>query len=245
VSRRTAVSQLAGGVLREVKRTPAVLRDASRLRPAEAWDWVVEHLPPGVMDELKFSVRRLVTVRRPRDLVAVLEAEVGRLSGVVVPLLAQHPLPVRGRRSAGLLAATTAGAAAVLVQLDELAVLFTDGAATPTVAAAGASLLVAFVVELWIAVSLRVHHIEAAGRQVDVEVLTSEISSAILDLDMSAVKQLSGRVAKAIGKRVARRWAGALAPGVGIVIDGVAARRTVAAIATMPVEAHPLPNGDL
>jgi hypothetical protein len=92
---------------------------------------------------------------------------------------------------------------------------------------------------VWIAVSLRVHRIEAAGRDVDMSVLASEVNSAILDLDMTAVKELSGRVATAVGKRVARRWAGALAPGVGIVIDGVAARRTVAAISKLPLDDHP------
>jgi hypothetical protein len=191
------------------------------------------------VDELKVSARRLAAIRKLRDLVAVLEAEVGRLSGVVVPLLAHHPLPVRSRRAAELLAATTAAAAAALVELDEIALLFTEGVAAPTAPAAGASLLVAFVIEVWIAVSLRVHQLEAAGRQVDMEVLTSEVNSAILDLDMTAVKDLSNRVAAAVGKRVARRWAGALAPGVGIVIDGVAARGTVAAIAKMPIDAHP------
>jgi hypothetical protein len=201
---------------------------------------LVERMPPGVMDELKTSARRLASVRSPRGLLTVLEGEVGRLSGVIVPLLAAHPLPVRNRRVAELSAAAAAGAAAALVELDELAVLFTSGAATPSVPAAGTSLLVAFVLEVWIAVSLRVHQLEAAGRAVDMEVLSTEVSSAVLGLDMRAVKELTGRVATAVGKRVARRWAGALAPGVGDVIDGVAARKTVAAIASLPVDTHPV-----
>jgi hypothetical protein len=209
------------------------------LRPADLWRQLVGRLPPEVLDELKTSARRLTKVRKPRDLLSVLETEVGRLSRVVVPTLARRPLPIRGRRSAELLAATAAAAAAAFVELDELAVLFTEGVAAPTVPAAGASLLVAFVIEVWLAVSLRVHQIEAAGRQVDMDLLASEVNSAILDLDMTGVKQLSTRVAAAVGKRVARRWAGALAPGVGMVIDGVAARRTVAAISRLPVDAHP------
>jgi hypothetical protein len=202
-------------------------------------------MPPEVIEELKVSGRRLTTVRRPRDLIAVLEAEVARLSGVVVPVLARHPLPVRRRRSAEMLAATTAAGAAALVELDELAVLFTEGAATPTVPAAGASLLVAFVIEVWIAVSLRVHQIETSGRRVDMGALVSEVNSALLGVDMSAAKDTYGHVATAVGKRVARRWAGALAPGVGIVIDGVAARRTIAAIAVMSLDAHATENAAL
>jgi hypothetical protein len=242
VSRIGAVSELGAGVVREIKRTPELLKRSSKVRPSEIWGWLIEHMPPGVVDELKVSIRRLVGVRGPRDLLSVMEAEVGRLSGVVVPLLARHPLPVRGRARAELLAVTAAATAAALVQLDELAVLFTEGAATPSVAAAGAALLVGFVVELWIAVSLRVHQVEAAGREVDMDVLATEVRSAVLDVDVTKVKELSGRVAAAIGKRVARRWRNVLAPGVGIVIDGVAARRTVGAISTMAVEAHPLPK---
>jgi hypothetical protein len=200
---------------------------------------LVERMPPGVLDELKTSARRLASVRSPRALLTVLEGEVGRLSGVVVPLLARHPLPIRGRRVAELSAASAAAAAAVIVELDELAVLFTEGVAAPTVPAAGASLLVAFVVEVWIAVSLRVHEIESAGREVDMELLSTEVSSSVLGIDMTEARDLSGRIATAVGKRVARRWTGALAPGIGVVIDGVAARKTIAAIAVLPVDAHP------
>jgi hypothetical protein len=210
------------------------------LRHTDRWRKLVGRLPPEVLDELKVSARRLTSVRKPRDLLNVLETEVGRLSHVVVPTLARHPLPVRGRRRAELLAATAAAVAAAFVELDEIAVLFTEGVAAPTVPAAGAGLLVAFVIEVWVAVSLRVHEIESAGRSVDMDVLTAEVSSAILDIDMTGVKQLSTRVAAAVGKRVARRWVGALAPGVGIVIDGMAARRTIGAIAQMPAAAHPL-----
>ncbi|MEY2449648.1 MAG: hypothetical protein QOH79_3124 [Acidimicrobiaceae bacterium] len=217
----------------------AMVRLPEALRPVDRWRQLIARVPPEVLDEVKTSARRLTSVRKPRDLLSVLETEVGRLSRVVVPTFAHHPLPLRGRRRAEMLAATAAAAAAAFVELDELAVLFTEGVAAPTVPAAGASLLVAFVVEVWIAVSLRVHQIEAAGREVDMNVLASEVNSAILDLDMTGVKQLSTRVAGAVGKRVARRWAGALAPGVGMVIDGVAARRTVAAISRMPVDAHP------
>lgn len=219
---------------------PRVVRRSGGAAASRLWQSVAVGLPAEVVAELKVSIRRLIGVRRLRDLPSVLEAEVGRLSRVVVPALARHPLPIRRRRTAVLLAATIAAAAAALVELDELAVLFTDGVAAPTVPAAGASLLVAFVAELWIAVSLRVHQVGAAGRRLDMDLLASEVSSAVLDVDVSDVRELSGRVATAVGKRVVRRWAGALAPGVGIVIDGTAARRTIAVIAAMSFEGHPM-----
>lgn len=218
---------------------PRRVNESTRAAPAAVRS-LIPRLPSDVVDELKVSARRLTSVRRPRDLLTALEAEAGRLSQVVVPVLARHPLPVRSRRTAGLLAATAAGAAAGLVELDEIAVLFTEGAAVPTVPAAGMGLLVAFVAEVWIAVSLRVHQVADGGRELDLDVLTSEVSNAVLAVDTTDARAISGHIATAVGKRMARRWAGALAPGVGIVIDGVAARRTIAAIATAPLNRYPL-----
>jgi hypothetical protein len=204
---------------------------------------IARRLPPGIIDELKVSAKQLASVRGPRQLVTLLESEVGRLSGVIVPLLARYPLPVRHPRIAAASAAAAAAGAAAIVSLDELAVLFTDGAAAPTVPGAGVALLVAFVLEVWIAASLRVHQVERAGRQVDMDVLSSEVSSAVLGVDMVAVRALAGRVTGAVGKRLSRRWAGALVPGVGLVVDGTAAGKTVRAITDLPVDAHPLAVG--
>jgi hypothetical protein len=74
---------------------------------------------------------------------------------------------------------------------------------------------------------------------VDPEVLSAEVAASLLGIDMNAVKQLSKRGAKAVGQRMAKRWALGLAPVAGIVIDGAAARRTVAAIGRLPMEDHP------
>lgn len=169
-----------------------------------------------------------------------LEAEVGRLARAAVPVLAEHPLPIRRRRLGEALAAATGGLAAGVVELDELAVVVTDGVAAPTVPGAGVAFLVAFVLELWIAVSVRVHQIEAAGRTVDRDSLVSEVNTAVLDVDARDGQKLAGGIAKAIGKRLARRWIAGLAPGVGIVVDGEAARRTVGRIWQLPLASHPL-----
>jgi hypothetical protein len=196
-------------------------------------------IPEGVRDEVNESIRRFASIRTPKDLLTVVEEETGRLSEAVVPVLAQHPLPIRGQRQGEVVAAFAAAAGATIAELDELAVLFTDGVAAPTIPFAGGGLVVAFVLELWIAVSTRVHAIERAGRAVDPEVLSAEVAASLLGIDMNAVKQLSKRGAKAIGKRMAKRWALGLAPVAGIVIDGAAARRTVAAIGRLPMDDHP------
>lgn len=197
-------------------------------------------IPEGVRDEVNASIRRFASIRNPKDLVTVIEEETGRLSEVVVPILAQHPLPIHGQRRAEVAAALAAATGAAVAEIDELAVLFTDGVAAPTIPFAGGGLLVAFVLEVWIAVSARVHAIETAGREVDPHVLSSEVAAALLGIDMNAVKQLSKRAAKAVGRRMAKRWALGLAPVAGIVIDGAAARRTVAAMGRLPMDDHPL-----
>jgi hypothetical protein len=200
---------------------------------------MLEQLPPGVADELRASARRVGKVRRPRDALRVLETEAGRLSQVIVPLLARHPLPVTTRRAAMTTAAMTAAGAAAIVEIDELAVIFTSGVAAPSLPTVWLALLAAFVVEIWAAVSLRVHQLEAAGRRPDDALLAEEITSALLGIDAAEVGALAGRVAASVGKRVARRWGGALIPGVGMAIDGVAAGRTVGAMHNLPVDGHP------
>src|SRR4051794_794373 len=134
--RTSAASPGAIGVwLRVVKIPSAVTERVTR---------TARRLPPGIIDELKVSAKQLASVRGPRQLLTLLESEVGRLSGVIVPLLARYPLPVRHPQIAAASAGTAAAVAAAIVSLDELAVLFTEGAAAPTVPGAGVSLLVAF-----------------------------------------------------------------------------------------------------
>jgi hypothetical protein len=202
-------------------------------------------LPPAVRDELNASIRRFAAVRSPKDLLNAVEDETGRLAEITVPLLAHHPLPIRNRRTGEAYAALAAAAAAGVANLAELALVVTHGLAAPTIPAAGSGLLASFVIEVWIAVSVRVNQVEAAGRVVDHDVLASEVASALLGIDMAAVKQLSTRVARAIGTRVARRWAAALAPVAGIAIDALAARRTVRSICALPITDHPLRGHEL
>lgn len=197
-------------------------------------------LPEQVRSELRVSVLRLSSVRTPKDLLQVLEAEVGRLSQVVVPVLAAYPLPVRTRRSAAFVAGTGAVLAAGFAEIDELAIVVSDGVAAPTAGAAASGLLAAFVVEVWAAVSVRVHQIQADGREVDESTLALEVTAAILGTDVVFVRQLAGRAATALGKRLTRRWAGALVPGAGVAIEGWAATRTIDAVTALPLDAHPV-----
>jgi hypothetical protein len=118
-------------------------------------------------------------------------------------------------------------------------VVFTDGVAAPSLPAAFSALASALITEVWVAVSLRVHEIEGAGRQVDTALLSEEVTAAMLGTDVFMVRQLAGRAARRIARRLAKRSAQALVPGVGIAVDAWAATRTVKALSGFAVDAHP------
>ena len=218
----------------------AVLARDAALSVADRGRRLVDSMPEDARRELRTSIRRLAAVRTPKEALQALETEAGRLSHAVVPVLAEHPLPVRDRASARMVVGTTAGLAAAFAELDELAIVLTDGVAAPSAVSAGAALLAAFVTEIWVAVSVRVHQLEGNGREVDPAVLADEVVAAVLGTDLVFVRQLAGRAAGALGKRVTRRWATGLIPFAGVVVDAWAASRTVRAISRLPLEDHPV-----
>jgi hypothetical protein len=215
---------------RAINALPGVARQARQ---------IVDTLPESVKDEVRQSTRRLAGVRTPKDLLQALEAEVGHLSQVVVPVLAAHPLPIRSRAQAMAAAGGAAGLAAAFAEIDGIAILVTDGVLAPSAVAAGGALLAAFVNEVWVATSWRVHQIERSGRRPDPALLADELTAAVLGVNVVVARQLAGRTARAIGRRITRRWAAALVPVAGVVVDAWASTRTVKAIAALPVDGHP------
>jgi hypothetical protein len=93
--------------------------------------------------------------------------------------------------------------------------------------------------ELWIALSARVHQLRAAGRDVNPEVLGQELAAAYLGDVHPGRRDGNTSIVRAVAVRAAERWAAGLVPGVGIAFDGYAAQRTVARILRQPVSAHP------
>jgi hypothetical protein len=217
----------------------AVLARDTALSLTDRGRRMVDAMPDDARQELRTSIRRLAAVRSPKEALQALETEAGRLSRAVVPVLAEHPLPVRDRVSARMVVGTTAGLAAAFAELDQLAIVLTDGVAAPTAVSAGAALLAAFVTEIWVAVSVRAHQITSAGREVDSAVLADEVVAALLGTDLVFVRQLAGRAATTLGKRMTKRWAAGLIPFAGVVVDAWAASRTVRAISRLPLDAHP------
>ena len=196
-------------------------------------------MPEDARRELRTSVRRLSSVRSTKEALQVLETEAARLAHAVVPTLAEHPLPVRDRTSGRAVAATAAGLAAGFAELDEIAIVVTEGVAAPSAVGAFAGYLGAFVIELWVAVSVRVHEVQQNGRTVDTTVLADEVLAALLGTDLVSARHLAGRTARALGRRMTKRWAMGLVPVAGVAVDAWAASRTVQAIARLPLDAHP------
>jgi hypothetical protein len=216
-------------------RIPTQLRSASEL-PGKA----LEALPTEVRAELLASTKRLWAVRKPADLRHVAEGEIARLSRTIVPLLAAHPLPVHTPKAAKRAAGGSAALAAGFASIDQIAILATAGVAAPTLAAAFAGLLAAFVVEVWAATSLRIHQVEAAGRTVDRALLAEEVTAAVLGTNVLTVRQLAGLATTKLAKRVAKRKVAGLVPLAGVAVDSWGATRTVNAMGKMDVAAHPL-----
>jgi len=223
---------------RIVGRGSVLARDAA-LSLAGRGRRLVESMPDDARRELRDSIRRLSAARTPKEALRALETEAGRLSHAVVPVLVEHPLPVHDWTSARMVVATTAGLAAAFAELDGLAIVLTRGVAAPSAVSASAALLAALVTEIWVAVSMRAHQIKAAGRDVDRAVLADEVVAALLRTDLVFARRLAGRAAHALGRRMTRRWAAALVPFAGIVVDGWAASRTVRAISRLPLDPHP------
>jgi hypothetical protein len=229
IAQRT-LRRAASEAQRAATALPAVARQSKQ---------VLDSLPESVRSEVQQSVHRLAAVRTPKDVLQVLEAEVSRLSQVIVPVFAAHPLPIHTRGRATMVVAVGAGLAAGFAEIDELAIIVTDGLAAPSAVAAGSVLLLAFVAEVWVAVSLRVHQIARDDRTVDPVLLADEVTAAVLGTDVVFVRQLAGRAARSMARRLTRRWAAALVPGAGVAVDAWAASRTVKAIIRLPLDGHP------
>jgi hypothetical protein len=140
---------------------------------------LVDRLPDQVSQELVGVAGRLAKVRSPAQLGEVMEAELTRSLASVVPLLSRTPFPARSPGAARLMVAGVAGTAGAMQAIDELAALL--GGSVAAVSAALVSLVLAWGVEVWATVAVRVRQLEEAGRQPDPARLASEVARAVMD----------------------------------------------------------------
>ncbi len=206
---------------------------------------LTDRLPDEVVAMVGASARRLSRIRSPREAIDALPAELEHLVTAAVPILAEHPLPVGSARQARVWASAAAGAAALLQQAGEVSLVESLGLAgtalAPTVVG---GMLLAWVAELWLSVTVRVGALEEAGRAVDHGVLAADMIEAVLGGPARQDEPAHQKAARTLGRRavtrVGRRWAAGLVPVLGIVYDGWDAQRTIDRVLALPVDTHPV-----
>jgi len=214
-----------------------------RLRPralAQRARDVWRNLPPETGAELRAAAWRLRRVRTPRQAVTALDAEVERLFEHIVPTRVAHPLPVRSRRAALAMVTATAGAAAAVDEVEAIALLLpgADVVAAPALPAVLAASFAALSTEAYVALSLRVHLLEAAGAEVDAAAVTHDVVRAMTGHNDTSV---ASSAAKSISRRLLRRWARGVVPFVGIGYASWDAQKTIRSVATMEIPARRIP----
>lgn len=205
---------------------------------------LTDRLPDEVVSAVKASASRLARVRSPKEAFEAIPTELEHLVTATVPVLAEHPLPISSSRQARVWASAAAGASAVLQQAGEVTILETLGlAGTALAPGVLAGMLLSWVAELWLSVTVRVKVLEEDGRSVDHGVLATDMIDAVLggpagqgtDPRRKAVRSLGRQAANRIGKR----WAAGLVPIVGVVYDSWDAHRTIDRVLQLPLDTHP------
>jgi hypothetical protein len=205
------------------------LRGASRT--------LLDSIPTEARRELRGSLWRLRKVRTPQQAAAAFEAEIAVLLQVVTPMLAEHPLPVHRTGSARAVVAGGAALAATGEQLEAVVAVFSEGVAVPaTLPIALSAIFLSLALELYVATSLRVHDLRAAGAVVDPQAVAAEVGWAMAGASGRPVRAAMGRkLAARLSARMLSRWGRGLVPLAGAVYSGWDAQRTIAAISDLGV----------
>jgi hypothetical protein len=207
--------------------------DAAKQRVRDVYDG----LPPDTAAELRKSALRLRKARSPRDAVAALEFEIETLFSSIAPTRVEHPLPLRTTRGAIVTVAVVAGSAAALDEMEAIALLIpgVQTAAVPTLPVILGAALVSLTLEAYVAASLRVHQLRAAGIEPDPKSVVHDVVQAMTG---RADVKFTKFAAQALARRMLRRWARGIVPIVGIGWATWDARKTMLAIDAMPVRAE-------
>jgi hypothetical protein len=220
---------------------------AAVARARDASVAALRSLPREAIPEVGKSLYALRKIRTPAQANAVVETEIERLLTVVTPLLVAHPLPVQRDASARAILATAGGLAAASEEAETLAALMSAGATIPaTLPVVIGAYFVALSIEIYVAASLRIHDLEAAGVHVDPNRVAGDVITAMTgSTSASGSRRVTRRVTHAMVKTVAARlfarWGAGFVPVAGVAYSGWDAQRTVAAVRALPL---PLPSDD-
>ncbi len=211
---------------------------AARVRDATAT--ALRSLPREALPEIGKSLYALRKIRTPAQASAVVETETERLLTIVTPLLVEHPLPVQRDASARAILATASGLAAAGEEAEALAALVSAGTTIPvTLPVVIGANLVALSVEIYVAASLRVHDLEAAGIEPDPQQVAGDVIAAMTGSTTSSKRGVTRHVTRAMVKKVTARllarWGAGFVPVAGVAYSGWDAQRTVAAVRALPL----------
>lgn len=193
-----------------------------------------ERLPPDAATELRASAMRLRKARSPREAVAALDHEIEHFFRGIGPHLIERPLPVVSLRRAYTAVTVVAGASALVEEIEAISLLIpgVDLTAVPTLPLVVMSSFMALALEAYITASYRVHRLQAAGLEINAERVLADTMQAMTG---RAGVTFTKSAAQALSRRTLRRWGRAVVPFVGMGYASWDARKTITAIAGMPL----------
>ncbi len=208
-----------------------------RVRTATAT--ALQSLPREALPEIGKSLYALRKIRTPAQANAVVETETERLLTIVTPLFVAHPLPVQRDVSAKAILATAGGLAAAGEEVEALTALVSAGTTVPaTLPVVIGANLVALSVEIYVAASLRVHTLQAAGIEPDPQQVAGDVIAAMTGSTGAAngvTRHVTRAMIKKVTARLLARWGAGFVPIAGVAYSGWDAQRTVDAVRALPL----------
>ena len=231
-----------GTTARSAVNSGGTARAASAARLRTSTSTALRSLPREAIPELAKSVYALRKIRTPAQATAIVESETERLLTVVTPIFVAHPLPVQRDVSAKAILATAGALAAAGEEVEELVALVSAGTVVPvTLPVVIGANLVALAVEIYVAASLRVHDLRAAGIEPEPQQVASDVIFAMTGSSTAAggtpgvTRQVTKKMIKTVTTRILARWGAGFVPVAGVAYSGWDAQRTVDAVRALPL----------
>jgi hypothetical protein len=205
---------------------------------ADATRTTLQALPKEAIPELAKSVYRMRKVRTPAQAHEAVETETEHLLTVVMPLLIAHPLPVHRTSSAKAILATAGGLAAASEEIEAIAALVSGGTAVPpTLPIVIGANVVALAVELYVAASLRLHDLRAAGFDPTPQQVADDVIFAMTGERSGGRmrRHVTRHMVKMVARRLLARFGAGLVPFAGIAYVGWDFQRTVDNVRALPL----------
>jgi hypothetical protein len=237
IAARDVTSGISSGAARAVSSAGATKKLTNATRTT------MQALPKEAVPELAKSVYRMRKVRTPAQAHEAVETETEYLLTVVMPLLVAHPLPVQRTSSAKAILAAAGGLAAAGEEIETIAALVSAGAAVPpTLPVIIGANIAALAVELYVAASLRLYDLRAAGIEPTPQQVADDVIFAMTGEQSGGRlrRHVTRQMVKSVARRLLARWGAAFVPFAGMAYAGWDSQRTVDAVRALPL---PSPAG--